>query len=202
LGPQPLSLDRAVEEYWRLYRNRSPVLTSLLVVVTALGALVWMVIFVLLVALLLWGRRQRRLALVWVLAIAGGALLNNQVKELYTRPRPMEPEAHVHETSFSFPSGHSMASLIGYGLLSYLLALILPRRWWGCYGAFTALALLVAAIGFSRVYLGAHWLTDVLAGFAMGGAWLVGGITAIEAGRRHRISSQEKPQPLAASPGR
>lgn len=118
-------------------------------------------------------RGDKILALTWFVASAGGGLLNVLVKETFDRPRPpieWRDEA-VTENNESFPSGHAQGSLIGYGMLGYAAVHALRRR-----SAQIALpvllAALVAGIGFSRIYLRAHWFSDVVGGFMIGAAWL------------------------------
>jgi membrane-associated phospholipid phosphatase len=124
-------------------------------------------------ALLLWLCGQQRLAAGWLLAAALGCVLNQGSKALFDRPRPgaaLRDEA-VTERNASYPSGHAMGSMIGYGTLAWVGVVMLRRRS-AKVALVTLLALLVLAIGGSRVYLRAHWLSDVLGGFALGGFWL------------------------------
>jgi undecaprenyl-diphosphatase len=118
-------------------------------------------------------------------------LLDAILKQVYLRDRPSFRDSAIHDESLSFPSGHSVASVVGYGLLAYVLVLFLtswPRR----IAAIVVLGILVLAIGFSRAYLGAHYLTDVIGGFAVGGCWLAACISALETvRRRHRRRTQE-----------
>jgi undecaprenyl-diphosphatase len=102
--------------------------------------------------------------------IALGALLNQMLKLVFRRPRP-EVLKLVEETGFSFPSGHSMSSLIFFGFAAYLLIRYGKHR--GRYLLAGAIGVLVLLIGLSRIYLGVHYASDVLAGFIIGAGWLI-----------------------------
>jgi len=99
-------------------------------------------------------------------------------KELFARPRP----GHwfgLHETSFSYSSGHATLSLVFYGLWAYLLWRTLPPTPWRA-ASIAVLGLWVVAIGWSRLALGAHYPTDILGGYLLGSIWLLLGMTAID----------------------
>ncbi|MEX2578179.1 MAG: phosphatase PAP2 family protein [Verrucomicrobiales bacterium] len=114
--------------------------------------------------------RRPRLAGLILAATVGGWALGNTLKRGYDRPRPDLVQHHADVTSASFPSGHAMMSAVVYLTLGLLLARALPGRWLKVY--LVALAVFLAlAIGISRVYLGVHWPTDVIAGWALGSAW-------------------------------
>jgi membrane-associated phospholipid phosphatase len=170
------------------HRETHPWTRSFFFGVTQLGSVNLMIGLVLVVALILLVRRQRLLALVWLFAVAGGGLLDAGLKLVFQRERPPFRDHGILETTASFPSGHSMGSVIGYGLLAYFLALALPRGWvrWGMAAFFVAVVLL---IGCSRIYLGAHYLSDVLGGFLVGAAWLAACISGIETVRRRRSAA-------------
>ncbi|MDB4913313.1 MAG: phosphoesterase PA-phosphatase related protein [Gemmatimonadetes bacterium] len=108
------------------------------------------------------------------IALCGGgaALLNIALKALFHRGRPEYATEFITHTSWSFPSGHAMDSLAGYGIITFFLLearrLSRPRRTI----IIVATSLLVAIIGYSRVYLGVHYFSDVIAGFLAGGVWL------------------------------
>ena len=123
------------------------------------------------VALGLWWRGQRTLALGWVLALAGNALLNPLLKRIFERVRPLHEPGAAPELGWSFPSGHTSGATVAYGMLAYVVLRTLPPAWHlpGVLGA-TAL---VFTVGSSRVFLQLHFASDVLAGFASGTAWLV-----------------------------
>jgi undecaprenyl-diphosphatase len=121
--------------------------------------------------LLLQGKRLS--AAMVVLSFGGGAALNSLLKLGFNRPRP-DLVAHMVETyTASFPSGHAMLSAVCYLTLGTLLAGVARRRRDKVYILGTAAALMVL-VGFSRVYLGVHWPTDVLAGWCLGAAWAMG----------------------------
>jgi undecaprenyl-diphosphatase len=120
-------------------------------------------------------RKNYLLAAIWVLATAGGALVNLGVKHTVNNPRP---EIETRDASVawitnpSYPSGHAMGSAIGLGMCFFVvLRFVQKKRARILLG--TSLILLVLLIGFSRIYLRAHWFTDVLGGFALGACWLI-----------------------------
>jgi undecaprenyl-diphosphatase len=140
--------------------------------VTALGsgAVLTIVILVTLGALLV-ARRRLTAALVFA-ATVSGSLSVDLAKALVARARPDVVPHLVEVSSLSFPSGHSANSAIVYLTLATLLAQVIERAALRRYVAVVA-ALLVAAIGISRVYLGVHWPSDVLAGWSFGALWAV-----------------------------
>lgn len=116
-------------------------------------------------------RRQWANLLTGVAVIGGGKILNTLLKDLFDRPRPVWPEEFAHEGAPAFPSGHAMFSLLAYGFILFLVWQSVknpPARAVLLFGTVTFISL----IGFSRLYLGVHYPTDVLGGYAMGGAWL------------------------------
>lgn len=138
--------------------------------ISALGSAAVLVVVVTGVTGYLLLARRWRCALTVLLAGAGGALLNGGLKILAARPRP-EIVPHLTEaTSSSFPSGHSMLSAIVYLSIGVTLAKNLPQRHAGGYIIVFA-AVLAFAVGCTRVYLGVHYPSDVLAGWIAGIAW-------------------------------
>jgi undecaprenyl-diphosphatase len=137
--------------------------------ITALGGpTVLVMMTVAIVGFLLWDRRYNAMLLV-LMATGGGVILAYLLKEAVGRARPEGLHLNVVATS-SFPSGHSMLSAIVYPTLGTLLARVVPRKRLKIYFMLVALTL-SGLIGVSRVYLGVHYPTDVLAGWAAGLAW-------------------------------
>jgi undecaprenyl-diphosphatase len=114
--------------------------------------------------------RKRGAALLVLGSIGGGVLLSTILKNVFERTRPdLVPHA-VHVYTASFPSGHAMLSAVTYLTLGALLTRVQPQRRVKAY-LLTVAVVLTVLIGVSRVYLGVHWPTDVLAGWCIGSAW-------------------------------
>ncbi|MBO0351129.1 phosphatase PAP2 family protein [Phormidium pseudopriestleyi FRX01] len=123
-------------------------------------------------------RRQRIELFGLLLAAIGGALLSLLIKACFNRSRPqIWAMIDDHLNTSSYPSGHVMNGVVIYGFCGYLLARSFPR-WRGL--IYLGTFLLVLAIGWSRMYVGLHWPTDVLAGYATGFAWLNASIFSFE----------------------
>lgn len=170
-----------------LHGDATPTGVAIFKAITTLGNVGTMVALGIGVVLVLAAKKRWLLVGGWLLAQAGGGLLNEGLKLLFKRPRPSFTDPFVHLESWSFPSGHAMGSLIGYGLLAYLLVITFKRR--PLRVVIVALAVsLVLLVGFSRMYLGAHYLSDVVAGFAAGSMWLGACISGLEVarGRKHQ----------------
>lgn len=152
--------------------HRTAWLTQVMRAVTVLGGSAVLVPLVVVAGVVLW-RRRGSWAPLWFLAAAyGGAfVLQNVGKQLFTRPRPALGPALVGASGFAFPSGHATQSAAVWVALG--LMVIPPgrtgRRARAARAAFGAVPFVV---GLSRVYLGVHWLTDVLVGWALGLAWV------------------------------
>ncbi len=115
---------------------------------------------------------HRRISLIgWTMAAFGGVILNEGLKLIFERPRPKPLLLFPHRLiSWSFPSGHAMDSLIIYGMLTYLLFPLTKGRWRKPL-VLTSIGV-VLSIGFSRLYLGVHYFSDIIAGYAAGLFWL------------------------------
>jgi len=159
--------DQAI--YHWLQSLRSPWGDQFFVALTELGdALVLFPLAVTVLAVLLLHRRFREVGY-WLAAIGGGVGLVQLFKWTLHRPRPID--IYVGVSSWGFPSGHSTMSVVFYGFLALLLARSFPPRWrWTPFGAAIGVSLLIAL---SRIYLGAHWFSDVVGGMALGWSWVI-----------------------------
>jgi len=138
-----------------------------------------------------YGRRAYYWLASLVLAVPGGMLLNVLLKFFFHRARPSFDDPIVSLASFSFPSGHTSGSTLFYGVLAAYLVCLSAQ--WSARVAWVVLAVcMVALVGLSRIYLGAHFLSDVLAAAAVSGAWLAVCITGVSTlRRRHAIRKTE-----------
>lgn len=128
--------------------------------------------------------RRRALAAGWVAAVLGNALLNTTLKSVFMRARPVHDGVRAAAEGYSFPSGHTSGALVAYGMLAYLAVRVLAPAWH--LPALCLAIVLALTTAFSRVFIGVHYASDVLAGTLSGGAWLVVCIAAVELHRRRR----------------
>lgn len=183
-------LDLRVDERLNGYSFHHAGYVSLLKVITLVGGPVSFELLAAVVAGLLFWRRQPRLASWLLVTVFGGGLLSTLVKLAVGRHRPVPPHPLAHAASASFPSGHALGSLVGVGAL-LLVGLPYVRR--SLRPPLIALgAVIVLLIGFSRLALGVHYLTDVLGGYLLGAGWLMATTAAFAAWRRDR-GAPERP---------
>ncbi len=136
---------------------------------------------------------ERSQATVLIIAAAGATALNILLKHLFGRSRPMLWERVVDVGQYSFPSGHAMISMVTYGMIGYLLSTEFPQ-WRGRILSLTMA--LVMGIGLSRLYLGVHWPTDIMAGYAAGIVWLLTCIFSLQVWQQRRLAAQALPTSL------
>jgi len=168
----PILFDLPVTHFFQSFQPAW--LTLFMQGISVIGDTMAYFLLVPVVALFLYLRRRRFESLTLVLAMTGN-VIQWGLKLLVARPRPSAELVKVLQDgnhTLSFPSGHTLAAIIFYGLLAYF-AVTLPRFphkklvIWTC-------VIMTILMGISRIYLGAHWLSDVLAGYVLGGIWLVG----------------------------
>jgi undecaprenyl-diphosphatase len=170
-GEYVQNFDSAV--YDALAKQISPVTTCFMKLFTFLGselALTSLAALTLFTGVF-WKKGKRfKHCLFICLNLGGGALFSLILKNIFRRPRPNIMQL-IEITGYSFPSGHSMNSLIFYGFLIYLSLRYMKH--WSKYCISFGLALLILFIGISRIYLGVHYASDVIGGFILGIFWLI-----------------------------
>lgn len=174
-----------VSHAWAVSK-RTPADTSFFTVMSDVGSPAGMMSIAGLVAIVLVVMKKWRWVLYLVVTAGGGALLNLELKRYFARARPAMAEMLMRAHGYSFPSGHAMGSTVVLLSLSYLAFRTATQ--WRWKAACLALAwTLILSIALSRVYLGAHWISDVAAGISVGALWV--GITTIsyETVRRIRL---------------
>jgi membrane-associated phospholipid phosphatase len=134
-----------------------------------------------------WRRNEKQFAFIWIAIAAGGGLVNLTLKEVLDRDRPPAHlrDRFVSQTNESYPSGHAMGSLIGYGMWAYVMQTRVRNvRVRGA--VMCMLGLWIGMICFSRVFLRAHWLSDVIGGTLIGIAYLTFALTYWELRKTRR----------------
>jgi membrane-associated phospholipid phosphatase len=154
-----------------LHEHASPDLTTFFEAVTRLGNVSTLLLVVLLASAVLWRKGWIADLQLLVLAGVGAEIITVGLKHGFQRDRPFFSDPLATESSYSFPSGHASVSLAVYGTLGFIAARHLgsPRAQFAVLAGTTVLVLL---IGFSRLYLGVHFLSDVIAGYSLGIAWV------------------------------
>jgi membrane-associated phospholipid phosphatase len=171
--------DQAVANWF--HGNGTAFGDQIFVIVSAIGSPAAMAVLFAAVVLYLWRTKQRTLLVAWVLSYVGGTVLDGVMKDIVRRPRPEFAAKFLHYSSWSFPSGHSMGSLIGFAMLAYTIVRIyriesMPAR----IGIWAGAIVMIALVGYSRIYLGVHYLSDVVAGYTLGVLWLAVCFTGLQ----------------------
>ena len=190
------ALDDSIESWFAAHANS--LLTTISRVVTFFGSVGFLSAASVVTGVVLAIRRSFYRLLALALAAGGGALLNIALKHLFHRQRPVLENPLVTLSSFGFPSGHTMGATIFYGVLALIVTYSMRRWSHRILGGWLA-AFVIALIGASRIYLGAHYFTDVIGAVAVGLAWLAFCWTGVETLRRWRSGSVEKPAHDASS---
>ncbi|MBD2314492.1 phosphatase PAP2 family protein [Desertifilum sp. FACHB-1129] len=194
LDKETHALDTAI--LLALQRIHTPLLDQVMEGITFLGEPdVLLVVSLLLGGILLW-RNHRSQATILAIAGVGAVGLNYWLKILFARDRPALWDRVIDVRFYSFPSGHAMISFAIYGAIAYLAITHYPRWRWLI---ITFTSLLILAIGFSRLYFGVHWPTDIVAGYTAGLIWLIACIFSREVWRTYRGLEQSPTEQMKSS---
>ena len=196
-------VDTSAARHLHQWVGRSPGVVRGLKVLTVLGAPVLFYVLVIAGSLALWWRHRRRLAVFLLVTTAIGGLLTTVVKMAVDRPRPSLIAPVATASGGSFPSGHAMGATVVYGALLLVFVPFVARRRRKL--LVVATAVLVLAIGFSRLALGVHYISDVLGAYVLGLAWLAVSTAAFSIWRVERgrppVEPLEGLEPEAAGGG-
>ena len=167
-----------------LHTHNNPVFTAFLYAITQLHSPLGMSVMAVLLGIVLWRQGHHYWTLSLALAVPGGMLVNTGLKYLFDRQRPSWDDPLFTLSSASFPSGHTAGATLFYGFIAAYMVWNTKEAWRravivaGC-------VFMVALVGFSRIYLGVHYLSDVLAAVSMSIVWLVICLIAVR-GIAHR----------------
>ena len=183
VSSQGIYFDEKIISY--IHENIQARIKSLMVFISFLGSAKFYIIVCIIIIGLFIKKKQYLHSIVLVNGVLGSAILNFIIKNYYMRVRP-EEYFQIEEIGFSFPSGHSMVAMSSYFILIYLLFREKP---WNLKKAmaWTCTVIIVSLIGFSRIYLGVHWPTDVIGGFGLGFVWVYLNMMMVEFMSERRI---------------
>src|SRR5258707_9068545 len=182
-GEPIVQVDRYVAVWF--HQHASPIITQVARAISFFGSVGWLTAVSIGVALFLVLRRDWLNASLIALVMGGGGALNVVLKHFFHRERPVLENPLVTLSSYGFPSGHTMGATLLYGLLALLAARNLKTSNQRV-ASLVAACLIILLIGLTRIYLGAHFLSDVLGAIAAGAFWLAFCWTAVETLRRRR----------------
>jgi undecaprenyl-diphosphatase len=187
INHEPLTVADLQLNNW-IHAHTSPLLTNVMFAVTSLGATVTVTCIAVALGLYLLWRRQFYWIAALVLSVPGGGLLNRVLKYAFHRSRPHFNDPILKLTSYSFPSGHTMMATVLYGVIAAYV-FTQTNDWRVRLLSVVAAGFLIAMVACSRIYLGAHYLSDVLGAMAEGLAWLSLCLTAVYSVWRSRNKS-------------
>lgn len=185
LAQDPIvALDQQIALWFE--HHATPTLTHLARVVTFTASPQFLVPLSVIVAVVLLWRKSWHRVVTLLLAVGGGNLLNLGIKQLFHRTRPVFEHPFIVAHTYSFPSGHTVGATLFYGLMAVFFMAIASRWRWRVLAPLAAI-FLIFLVALSRLYLGAHYLSDVLGAMGLGVMWLTICVTAVEINRRYRL---------------
>jgi membrane-associated phospholipid phosphatase len=165
--------------------------TMFFTAMTMIGSPIGLAILLSIIGIILLIRRRWSWVIYLAVTFAGGWLLDLELKRYFARARPVAAEMLRRANGYSFPSGHALGSAVAFGALAYL-AFRAIRSWPAKTAVIAFLYTLVASVALSRVYLGVHWISDVLAGVTVGTVWVTTTTVAYETTRRIRRMRRQR----------
>ena len=162
--------DETVRAY--VHSFAAPGLTSVMQTASFLGSTLFLVIFGVIIVIALYLRKHRRGAILFTITTVGSSLLIFVLKHIFKRVRPEPFFNTILPTSDSFPSGHALGAFCFYGALAAILTARTDKVWLKIL-IWTAATAMILLVGISRIYLGVHFPSDVVAGYAVGLIWVM-----------------------------
>lgn len=182
-------LDEGAVAFVQSYAN--PAVTHAARVISFLGSVAFLTVASIVAALVFAWKRWTDAILGLALTMLGGSALNVLLKQLFQRERPVLETPIANLTSFAFPSGHTMGATLFYMFIAAVVAYAMKSRRVRVL-AFASALTLIAMIGMTRIYLGAHFVTDVVGAIVAGTAWLAFCWTAVETLRKWRKRARKR----------
>ena len=182
-------LDEGAVAFVQSYAN--PAVTRVAHIISFLGSVAFLTFASVVAALVFLRKRWFDAILGLALTMLGGSALNVLLKQLFQRQRPVFDSPLVNLTSFAFPSGHTMGATLFYMFIAAVVAYAMKSRGVRAL-AFASALMLIAVIGLTRIYLGAHFVTDVIGAVVAGVAWLAFCWTAVETLRKWRKRQERR----------
>ncbi len=178
MANEPLAgLDHWVNE--RILYFRTPLVNTIMIIITQLGNQIFILPGSAIIIFYMFLKGKIDIIIGYITAIIGGGILNLVLKIAIQRERPISENTLAKVAGFSFPSGHAMLSMIFYGMIAYLLIREIKSLKLSLF-IILSTAFIIFLIGFTRIYLQVHYLSDVIAGYIGGLFWLTINIIGLE----------------------
>lgn len=178
-----VSLDQWINE--NIIYFRTPWVNTITIIITQLGNQVFVFLCSVIITFYMFLKRKFDIIVSYVIAIIGGGLLNFTLKIVIQRERPISEDTLTKVAGFSFPSGHAMLSVIFFGMIAYILTREIKSLKLNLIIILSA-GFIIFLIGFTRIYLQVHYLSDVIAGYVGGLFWLSVNIIGLEIYRKKK----------------
>lgn len=185
IGGATLRFDMAARN--TIHSHAAPALTDAMIVASAIGESYVLLPLAAVFVFAFWRSGHKNRAILFTIATTGALLIDEALKLAFRRARPQPFFDYPLPRSYSFPSGHALFSVVFFGTLAALISPGLRARWKKTI-LWAAAAVLAAVIGFSRVYLGVHYPTDVIAGYTAALVWVL----AVAIGNHWRLKSRKQ----------
>lgn len=175
-------------DYWvneNILYFRTPLVNTIMIIITQLGNQVFILICSAIIIFYMFLKGKIDIVISYITAIIGGGILNFILKIAIQRERPISETTLIEVAGFSFPSGHAMLSVIFYGMITYLLIREVKSLKLDLFIVLLAI-FIIFLIGFTRIYLQVHYLSDVIAGYIGGLFWLTINVISLEIYRKKK----------------